>query len=332
MFGGELALGGKTDTAATGPNIHIHIDLKDPKNKVINFTRLAEEKYGFAALYPRQAAQRERLARVAAAGAALERSASGSKMNSAGESGDDEGSVDIDRDSDNDGDIAMGGVNGEVALNSGTDAEPKKRKKRTRKAEEYDLDDDFVDDSEQVWEAQAATSKEGFFVYCGPLVAEGEKPMIERYVPSCFPGYYVQLTLSTEPMGRSSVAEAVVEAADLARVVEEDQEPRLRLHEKLHLCHPKSDPNQDQALEAARSCDDQELDWCLKTIVNMYNSRVVWRMVRRMWPSPSRRWSMSRDLGKTDGVDNIISSGSCVYVNGGGRRKCSSPLGRHKLA
>jgi hypothetical protein len=186
MFGGELALGGKTDTAATGPNIHIHVDLKDPNNKVINFTRLAEEKYGFAALYPRQAAQRERLARVAAAGAALERSASGSKMNSAGESGDDEGSVDIDRDSDNDGDVAMGGVNGEVALNSGTDAEPKKRKKRTRKAEEYDLDDDFVDDSEQVWEAQAATSKEGFFVYCGPLVAEGEKPTIERYVPFRF--------------------------------------------------------------------------------------------------------------------------------------------------
>jgi hypothetical protein len=179
LFGGEMSLADKAEPAANGPNIVLHIDLKDPKNKVINFARMAEEKYGFAALYPRQAAQRERLARVAAAGAALERSGSGSKVNSAGESGDDEGSVDIDRDSDNDGDIAMGGVNG--ATNSGTDAEPKKTKRR-KKVEEYDLDDDFVDDSEQVWEAQAATSKEGFFVYCGPLVAEGEKPTIERYV------------------------------------------------------------------------------------------------------------------------------------------------------
>jgi hypothetical protein len=181
LFGGELSLADKSDPATTGPNIVLHIDLRDPKNKVINFARLAEEKYGFAALYPRQAAQRERMARMAAAGAALERSGSGSKVNSAGESGDEEGSVDIDRESDNDGDVAMGGVNG--TANSGTEGEPKKVKRR-KKVEEYDLDDDFVDDSEQVWEAQAATSKEGFFVYCGPLVAEGEKPTIERYV-SC---------------------------------------------------------------------------------------------------------------------------------------------------
>lgn len=180
VFGGELSLADKGTTAATGPNIVLHIDLKDPKNKVINFARMAEEKYGFAALYPRQAAQKERLARVAAAGAALERSASGSKFNSAGESGDDDGSVDIDRDTDNDGDVAMGGMNGTGEGNSGTDAEPKKKKRR-KKVEEYDLDDDFVDDSEQVWEAQAATTKEGFFVYCGPLVPEGEKATIERY-------------------------------------------------------------------------------------------------------------------------------------------------------
>lgn len=181
-FGGELGLADKSNTNATGPNIVLQIDLKDPKNKVINFARLAEEKYGFAALYPRQAAQRERLARVAAAGAAIERSASNSKFNSAGESGDDEGSVDIDRESDNDGDVAMGGVNGEA--NSGTDANGPKKKRRKRD-EEYDLADDFVDDTEQVWELQAATTKDGFFVFCGPLVREGEKPNVERYVSIC---------------------------------------------------------------------------------------------------------------------------------------------------
>ncbi|KPI34787.1 Histone promoter control protein 2 [Cyphellophora attinorum] len=183
VFGGgdPLSLFDKNDTATTGPNIVLRVDLKNPKNQIINFARTAEEKYGFAALYPRQAAQKARLERVAAAGAALERSASGSKANSAGESGDDDAaSVDIDRDTDNDGDVAMGGTNGLAEGASGTDAEPKKKVTRRKKVEEYDLDDDFVDDSEQVWEAQAATSKEGFFVYCGPLVPDGEKATIER--------------------------------------------------------------------------------------------------------------------------------------------------------
>ncbi|KAL6240847.1 HIR complex subunit [Rhinocladiella similis] len=180
LFGGDSGADANQKDAK-GPNIVIHVDLKDPKNHVINFARLAEEKYGFAALYPRQAAQRERLAKVAAAGAALERSASGSKFGgtSAGESGDEDLSVDIDRDSDNDGDVAMSGVNGQDATNSGTDA-PEPKKKRKRKVEEYDQDDPFVDDSELLWEAQAAASKDGFFVYCGPLVPEGEKPAVER--------------------------------------------------------------------------------------------------------------------------------------------------------
>ncbi|KAI1619908.1 hypothetical protein EDD37DRAFT_197380 [Exophiala viscosa] len=179
LFGGDSGADSQKD--AKGPNIVLHVDLKDPSNRVINFARMAEEKYGFAALYPRQAAQKERLAKVAAAGAALERSASGSKAGgtSAGDSGEEDLSVDIDRDSDNDGDVAMSGLNGQEAANSGTDAaEPKRR--RRRKVEEYDQDDPFVDDSEMLWEAQAAASKDGFFVYCGPLVPEGEKPAVER--------------------------------------------------------------------------------------------------------------------------------------------------------
>ncbi|KIV81917.1 hypothetical protein PV11_04065 [Exophiala sideris] len=180
LFGGDSGADANQKDAK-GPNIVLHIDLKDPNNRVINFARMAEEKYGFAALYPRQAAQKERLAKVAAAGAALERSASGSKAGgtSAGDSGEEDLSVDIDRDSDNDGDVAMSGLNGQDATNSGTDAtEPKRR--RRRKVEEYDQDDPFVDDSEMLWEAQAAASKDGFFVYCGPLVPEGEKPAVER--------------------------------------------------------------------------------------------------------------------------------------------------------
>jgi hypothetical protein len=183
VFGGESGFDNGKDSTSQVPNIHLYIDLKDPKNKVINFARLAEERYGFDALYPRQAAQRKRLNEVAARGAALERSASGSKFGgtSAGESGEDDASVDIDRDSGEDGDVAMSGVNGGEQLNSGTDG-PEVKRKRRKKVEDYDQDDPFIDDSEQIWEQQAAASKDGFFVYCGPLVPEGEKPAVERYV------------------------------------------------------------------------------------------------------------------------------------------------------
>ncbi|RVX75520.1 hypothetical protein B0A52_00873 [Exophiala mesophila] len=182
LFGGDSALDVSNSGTGKAPNIVLHISLKDPENRIVNFARLAEQKYGFAALYPRQAAQKERLAKVAAAGAVLERSASGSKFGgtSAGESGDEDLSVDIDRDSDNDGDVAMSGVNGGPdAANSGTDGPGPKRRRR-KKQEEYDQDDPFVDDSELLWEAHAAASKDGFFVYSGPLVPEGEKPAVER--------------------------------------------------------------------------------------------------------------------------------------------------------
>ncbi|EXJ73218.1 uncharacterized protein A1O5_02978 [Cladophialophora psammophila CBS 110553] len=181
LFGGDSG-SDMPKGSEKGPNIVLHIDLKDPNNRVINFARMAEEKYGFAALYPRQAAQKERLAKIAAAGAALERSASGSKFGgtSAGDSGDEDLSVDIERESDNDRDVAMSGINdGGEPANSGTDGPGPKRRRR-RKVEEYDQDDPFVDDSELLWEAQAAASKDGFFVYCGPLVPEGEKPAVER--------------------------------------------------------------------------------------------------------------------------------------------------------
>ena len=183
LFGGDSSCDMAQKDTEKGPNIVLHVDLNDPSNRVINFARMAEAKYGFTALYPRQAAQKERLAKIAAAGAALERTASGSKLGggtSAGESGDEDLSVDIERDSENDGDIAMSGVNGQEIANSGTDGPGQKRRRR-RKVEEYDQDDPFVDDSETLWEAQAAASKDGFFVYCGPLVPEGEKPAVERY-------------------------------------------------------------------------------------------------------------------------------------------------------
>jgi len=178
FFGGDSS-SDKPDKPGKGVSIVLNLDLRKGESKIFNFARLAEEKYGFAAVYPRQAAQKERLAKVAAAGAALERSASNSKRGetSLGESGDEDLSVDIDRESDNDGDVNMTGANG-TNDNSGTDGPA--RKQRRKRRDEYDAEDPFVDDSEMRWEAQAAASKDGFFVYMGPLVAETEKPPADR--------------------------------------------------------------------------------------------------------------------------------------------------------
>jgi hypothetical protein len=177
LFGG--ADDSKSPDARSTPNIIVHIPLQKG-NHIVNFAQLAEEQYGFAALHPRLAAHKERLARVAAAGAVLERNDK-SKGISAGESADEDLSLDVDRDSDMDGDVPMNGAG------TGTNGAPSEasdgKKKRRKKVEEYDRDDPFVDDSEMAWQEQAAASKDGFFVYSGPLVPAGEKVQVERYLP-----------------------------------------------------------------------------------------------------------------------------------------------------
>jgi hypothetical protein len=147
--------------------------MKGQTNKYVNFARTAEETYGWDALHPRLAAQRERLARVTAAGAALEKAA--------GLASGDEMSVDL---SGSESNVEMGGMDG-------TSEGGKTKKKRKGRADDYDKNDPFVDDSEMLWEEQAAASKDGFFVYSGPLVPEGEKPVIERYGPPDCPIHFI---------------------------------------------------------------------------------------------------------------------------------------------
>ncbi|KAK1658802.1 hypothetical protein BDP55DRAFT_733767 [Colletotrichum godetiae] len=148
------------------PDIVLDIPIKPGDTNIyVNVMRMAEEKYGWDALHPRLAEKRDRKARIAAASAALEKTASGQ------ESGD-EMSEDSDKEASN---VEMGG------MTSGADLPEKpKKKKRNFKEDEYDKDDDFVDDSEMLWEQQAAASRDGFFVYSGPLVPEVEKPADTR--------------------------------------------------------------------------------------------------------------------------------------------------------
>lgn len=183
-------LGGGYDSKGPGrtaPTVVLHVPLNGDSNKYVNFARLAEQQYGFDALHPRLAAQRERLARVAAAGAALETAHKTGSGRSA-----DEMSVDLSEgepEADN-SNAEGGGVNGNKDLrrSEGEGNEQsgvKRRKKRTMKEDMYDKEDDFIDDTELAFEEQAAATKDGFFVYSGPLIPEGEKANIERYVFSC---------------------------------------------------------------------------------------------------------------------------------------------------
>ncbi|KHO01059.1 Histone promoter control 2 (HPC2) [Metarhizium album ARSEF 1941] len=150
------------------PTIVLNIPIvAGETNKYVNFMRLAEDRYGWDALHPRQAANRDRKARIEAAAASLEKAELGR------ESGD-EMSLD-----NSDGEAS----NPENGGTSGPDAPVKPKKKRNFKEDQYDVDDDFVDDSELLWEAQAAASRDGFFVYSGPLVPEVEKPAIPHERP-----------------------------------------------------------------------------------------------------------------------------------------------------
>lgn len=185
MFGGvdDIYVPGKT-----APTVILHVSLKDCSHKYVNFAQMAEERYGFNALHPRLAASRERLARVAAAGAAIELASKGARNSGSGLSADDM-SVDL---SDHEGggddsNIEMGGMSMQDVMRSGGEGSEatlvkKVTKKRTTKEDRYDKDDPFVDDTELAWEEQAAASKDGFFVYSGPLVPEGEQANIERYL------------------------------------------------------------------------------------------------------------------------------------------------------
>ncbi|EPQ65524.1 hypothetical protein BGT96224_3960 [Blumeria graminis f. sp. tritici 96224] len=153
-------------TEYRAPTVILNIPINGEVNKYVNFTRLAEQQYGWDALHPRLAAQRDRLARVAAAGAALERN--GSNKDSG-----DEMSLDSEAEGSN---AEMGGLSDTRPCPDGARKVPKKRKMRE---DEYDKDDEFVDDTELLWEEQAAATNDGFFVYSGPLIPEGEKPTLE---------------------------------------------------------------------------------------------------------------------------------------------------------
>ena len=208
LSGSSLFNGGPSNQpSASGQTIIIEVPLNGETNKYINFARLAEEKYGYNALHPKLAAQRDRLARVAAYGAVLE-------SNSKNGTSADEMSLDA-----SEGEGEQSNADKKA---SGTENGAPKKRKRQMKEDQYDKDDPFVDDTELAWEEQAAASKDGFFVYSGPLVTAGEKANIERYVHSMFTSYLLLIvTLARTALSLLQAGAVVVDvAAALVPVVD----------------------------------------------------------------------------------------------------------------
>ncbi|CEP63018.1 Hpc2p LALA0_S07e00540g [Lachancea lanzarotensis] len=64
-----------------------------------------------------------------------------------------------------------------------TNASPKKKShpmKGKSLIGKYDTEDPFIDDSELLWEEQRVATKDGFFVYFGPLIERGQYASFER--------------------------------------------------------------------------------------------------------------------------------------------------------
>jgi hypothetical protein len=164
----------KSDASAP-TSIWLKVDLKktpvengnDIVNVVVDFLKEAENKYGFQALHPESKTAMDLLNDV-----------DDNEM-------DDDDNDDIDLEENDEeaapGESASQNAGEATPVQSSSEnkpGEPKKRKPRTEAR--YDLNDPFIDDSELQWEEQAASTKDGFFVYSGPLVQQGEQLVIEK--------------------------------------------------------------------------------------------------------------------------------------------------------
>lgn len=159
----------------TGPTICLHVPLTNSEgiapNVVIDFMKLAEDTYGYEVIHPDIRSVLD-------------------LANDADDNEDDDDNEDIDlmADGTNTSQATPGSTTpiGPVTLgpptvnaNNNTSG-PDKPKSRGKVEGKYDLNDPFIDDSEMLWEEQAASTKDGFFVFLGPLVQAGEQPQIER--------------------------------------------------------------------------------------------------------------------------------------------------------
>ncbi|OBA22841.1 histone promoter control 2 [Metschnikowia bicuspidata var. bicuspidata NRRL YB-4993] len=161
---GDAGAGGPTDEEDKSqlPIIALDIPLLDPKHPqpgqaevVVNVLKLAEEKYGWSAVHP--------------------------EARSAFELMDDLLEDDDDGEEEEDEEVMIVDENGNSLKRKDEGLDKKKKKQQVqqqqqskvnRKVGKYDYEDPFIDDAELQWEEEITTTKEGFFVFWGPLVDE----------------------------------------------------------------------------------------------------------------------------------------------------------------
>lgn len=177
------------------PVIALDIPLLDPKNPkpgqaqvVINVLKLAEDKYGWNVIHPTARSAIDLMDEMLEDeddgddddedDVADEKANTKSTDDKATKNADDKANVKDEKASSKGAD--------EKANSKGADekANPVKKKeelteeqkvkrheaKMNRKVGKYDFEDPFIDDAELQWEEEITTTKEGFFVYWGPLV------------------------------------------------------------------------------------------------------------------------------------------------------------------
>lgn len=182
------------DAAQERPTIILDIPLLDPKDPkpgkaevVIDVLKLAEDKYGWSTIHPDAKSAIDIMDEM------IEDDEDGVEVDNDGEEADDKESEkpkDKEKEKDVDNDTEMENV--EKTKDKDNEKEKKdKRKddedlteeqlvrrheaKMNRKVGKYDYEDPFIDDEELQWEEEIASTKEGFFVYWGPLVDDRTK-------------------------------------------------------------------------------------------------------------------------------------------------------------
>lgn len=171
---GNLRLVGRDDDTkhtrdTVMPVIVLDVPLLDHNNPkpgqaevVVHVMKLAEEKYGWNAVHPSSKSSIELLDEML-------------EDEEDGDDDDDEEPTIVDEHG-----IPLQKKKEEASKDQDKEKEKEKEKEKkkkkgpkvNRKVGKYDCDDPFIDDTELQWEEEITTTKEGFFVYWGPLVDE----------------------------------------------------------------------------------------------------------------------------------------------------------------
>jgi hypothetical protein len=149
-------------------SIRLHVPLNGSSNVYINFASLAEKTYGPEIFNSKRLLGPQGFASSFLNHDRILETGSDSEA-------EDDDAPDVVVEGEDAVDTEGGGV--------GKKKMPVKRRRRQNVADKYDVEDPFIDDSEALMEQVAAASKDGFFVYSGPLIAEGERAKIDKYDP-----------------------------------------------------------------------------------------------------------------------------------------------------